>query len=243
MPKVINKAIKTSPYHIAIIMDGNGRWAKKHNLPRIMGHREGIKAVEKILSCSPKLGVKILTLYVFSSENWRRPKGEIDALMRLLARYLKTESKKLIDKDIKLLTIGDTSALPKLVKTRLDELIKKTSKNNALTLVLAINYGSRNEILRAVKRIASQVKLGKMKTGDINEEAFSKFLYTSKLSDPDLLIRTSGEFRLSNFLLWQSSYAEIYISNKLWPDFNEDDLKKAIEEYKNRERRFGDTKG
>lgn len=230
------------PAHIAIIMDGNGRWAQQHNLPRIKGHQVGVKTVDKIIESCVDLGVQILTLYVFSSENWKRPKKEIDVLMSLFVQYLNLKIDKLIKKDIKLFPIGDIAGLPEFVRIKLKEVCLKTSNNSSLTLVLAINYGSRREIVNAAKKIADKVKSGYLSSKEIDEKIFSNFLYTSQLPDPDLLIRTGGDYRISNFLLWQISYSEIYVSDKFWPDFSESDLKLAIKDYNKRERRFGGIK-
>lgn len=237
-----SSGLNKMPYHVAIIMDGNGRWAKNRGLPRNMGHRAGIKTVEKIIKTCKELEIKVLTLYVFSTENWKRPKPEVDTLMHLLAQYIQDKSKDLIDNNIKLVTIGDTEVLPEFVKTNLNKVIRQTLNNDSLTLVLAINYGGRSEILKAVRKVAKKVKSGQMHLEDIDEKSFSGFLYTAHLPDPDLLIRTGGEYRLSNFLLWQASYSEIYITDKLWPDFDGEDLKEAIKEYQKRERKFGEIR-
>lgn len=230
---------KKIPVHIAIIMDGNGRWAKKRKLPRIFGHKEGAKSVRDITEACAEIGVSYLTLYAFSTENWKRPKNEINFLMKLLDEYLIKEEKTLIKNNIKLDTIGDISKLPENIQKRLSEVKNKTKKNKKLTLILALNYGSRYEITEAVKKIATKVKNAKIKISQINETLISKNLYTSEYPDPDLLIRTSGEQRISNFLLWQIAYAELYISKVLWPDFRRKELYKAIIEYGKRERRYG----
>jgi len=231
--------LKKIPKHIAIIMDGNGRWAKKKNLPRIFGHKEGAKSVRDITEACAEIGVSYLTLYAFSTENWKRPKNEINFLMNLLYDYLIKEEKTLIKNNIKLDTIGDISKLPENIQKRLNEVKNKTRNNKKMTLILALNYGSRYEITQAVKKIASAVKNGKIKISQINEALISKNLYTSEYPEPDLLIRTSGEQRISNFLLWQIAYAELYISKVLWPDFRRKELYKAIIEYSKRERRYG----
>jgi len=227
------------PKHIAIIMDGNGRWAKRRNLPRTAGHRQGIKTVEKIVEAAASLGIKILSLYAFSTENWDRPKAEIDMLMRALANFLKHNATKLIKNNIKLLVMGDTSCFSSDIKEMLSEIQQKTANNSGLIVNLALNYGSRSEIVMAAKRIVDKVESGSLNADSIDENIFSQFLYTKDLPDPDLLIRTSGEMRISNFMLWQLSYAELYFCNKFWPDFTKNDLEQAIKEYQKRERRFG----
>ncbi|HET6489420.1 MAG TPA: isoprenyl transferase [Syntrophales bacterium] len=229
------------PRHIAIIMDGNGRWAQKHSLGRIAGHRKGAESVRKVVEACRRIGISYLTLYAFSSENWSRPEREVGALMTLLERYLKSEVKVMMKNNIRLLTIGDTAALPPKVRTILGETIEKTAGNTAMTLILALNYGSHDEILEAVRKIAEQARLGKLQTDKITEESFSEYLYTRRIPDPDLLIRTSGEYRLSNFLMWQMAYTEFYFTDTLWPDFREEQLIEAILEYQRRERRFGLT--
>ncbi|MBN1405851.1 MAG: isoprenyl transferase [Candidatus Omnitrophica bacterium] len=227
------------PQHIAIIMDGNGRWAKKHHLPKAMGHRYGAKTVDRITSHCAKLGIKALTLYSFSTENWKRPPAEIDALMNLLYEYLGKELKKLNKNNIRLKAIGDITALPERVKKKLEEVISKTSANTGMVLVLALNYGGRQEIIRACRNLAEKVKEGSIDINSISEDVFSRELYTKDIPDPDLLIRTSGELRVSNFLLWQISYSEFVATKMLWPDFKISDLDDAIEEYTARNRRFG----
>ena len=229
------------PRHIAIIMDGNGRWAQNHSLGRIAGHRKGAQSVRKVVEACRSIGISYLTLYAFSSENWSRPEKEVSALMTLLERYLKSEVKVMMKNDIRLLTIGDTSALPEKVRLVLEETIRTTSGNTAMTLVLALNYGSHDEILGAVKKIAGEARLGKIAAVDITEERFSEYLYTKGIPDPDLLIRTSGEYRLSNFMMWQVAYTEFYFTDTLWPDFGEEQLVEAILEFQRRERRFGLT--
>ncbi len=221
------------PEHIAVVMDGNGRWAKKRGLPRILGHRAGVKAVRNIVEVCAKLKIKILTLYAFSTENWARPKTEINSLMVLLKTYLRQELKNLQKNNIRLNVIGDISKLPQGTKTELDKVIKKTSKNSGLLLNLALNYGGRQEIVRAVNLL-----LGK-KLKEIKEKDLADNLYTEGIPDPDLFIRTSGEKRLSNFLLWQLAYSELYFTEVLWPDFKENDFNSAIAEYQKRNRRFG----
>ena len=227
------------PKHIAIIMDGNGRWAAKLNKPRTFGHEEGVMAVKDVVKAASEVGVKYLTLYTFSVENWKRPKDEVSALMSLLARTTLKELDELIKNDVKLRTIGHIHSLPAVRRKVLETAVEKTRNNKGLVLTLALNYGGRTEILDAVKAIANSVRSGFLELNDINEELFSDFLYTSDLPDPDLLIRTSGEMRISNFLLWQTSYTELYIIDTLWPDFRREELFKAIVDYQKRERRFG----
>ncbi len=229
------------PRHIAIIMDGNGRWAQKHSLGRIAGHRKGAESVRKVVEACRAIGIPYLTLYAFSSENWSRPEKEVNALMTLLERYLKSEAKVMMKNNIRLLTIGDTSALPEKVRLALEDTIQKTSGNTAMMLVLALNYGSHDEIARAIRKIVEQVRQGEISPADITEERFPDYLYTKGMPDPDLLIRTSGEYRLSNFLMWQTAYTEFYFTDTLWPDFREEQLMEAILEFQRRERRFGLT--
>ncbi len=227
------------PSHVAIIMDGNGRWAKQRGLSRIKGHKAGAKAIENALDSALHLGVKVITVYAFSTENWVRPEYEVSVLMTLLFQFLKLQKKKLLDKDIKLSIIGDRSKLPLIVNREIDNVLEETKNNKSLIFNIALNYGGRAEIINAVKGIIEK----RLKKEDINEEAFSKFLYTKDLPDPDLLIRTSGEIRVSNFLLWQIAYAELYFTDVLWPDFDTIEMLKAIIEYQKRERRFGGTGG
>lgn len=227
------------PTHVAIIMDGNGRWARARGLPKIMGHREGIKTVERIISACKDIGVKILTLYVFSTENWKRPRKEIDGLMNLLENYLSKFASKLKKEGVRLDAIGDISGLPLGVQKRLKTAINLTKGNTSFVLNLAINYGSRREILEAAKSICRLSQSGSFDIEKLKEDDFSQYLYTKGMPDPDILIRTSGEMRLSNFLLWQLSYAEIYVTEKLWPDFRKTDFIKAIEAYQARKRKYG----
>lgn len=229
------------PTHIAIIMDGNGRWAKRRGLPRVAGHREGVKSVRDVVEACAQLGVKYLTLFAFSTENWRRPKEEIDTLMKLLIRTLRSETEKLHKNDIKLMAIGDIDSLPKEVRQELKEAMEKTKNNKRMVLNLALSYSGRWEIIEAVKEIARDVKKGKVKIEEIDDKLFSNYLKTAGIPDPDLLIRTSGELRISNFLLWQIAYTELYITNCLWPDFRRKHLYEAIRDYQRRERRFGMT--
>ena len=229
------------PQHIAVIMDGNGRWAKKRGLRRENGHREGRKSVKKIVECCVELGIKNLTLYAFSTENWSRPKLEIDFLMQLLFLSLKDELKTLNKNNIKFETIGDLTRLPKKISNYLQKVKLETKKNSKLTLTLALSYGSRNEIVNVVRELSDKVKNNIISSKNIDETVINDHLYTRNLPDVDLLIRTSGEKRISNFLLWQIAYSELYFTKKLWPDFRKKDLYKAIVSYQNRERRFGKT--
>ena len=227
------------PKHIAIIMDGNGRWAKARSLPRTEGHREGVKRVKEIVKAAQELGVKVITFFAFSSENWSRPKKEIDLLMRYLNNFLVREIKEMDKNNIRFLSIGRDEPLPLSVQKKIKEAQAKTKDNTGLTVVLALNYGARQEIVDAAKKFCKDVMDSKADLNDLGEEGFSRYLYTDKLPDPDLLIRTSGQLRVSNFLLWQLSYAELYFPKKFWPDFRADDLREAIEEYQSRDRRFG----
>src|SRR5712672_2517998 len=227
------------PRHVAIIMDGNGRWAKQRHLPRIEGHRAGAESARIIIRTSGELGIKYLTLYAFSVENWNRPKDEVDALMKYLVHYLKTETKDLNKNNVRLEVIGQIYRLPENVQEHLAKSIATLSKNNGLTLVMALSYGSRIEIVEAVRAIAGKVKRGQLETADISEKIISDHLWTRNIPDPDLLIRTSGEMRVSNFLLWQISYAELVITPTLWPDFRKPQFFAALEENGRRHRRFG----
>lgn len=227
------------PAHIAIIMDGNGRWAKQHGLPRIAGHREGVKSVRDIVEVCGELGIGVLTLYTFSTENWRRPVNEVSALMKLLLRTLRKELNELINNNVRLMAIGNIMRLPEEARDGFLEGIEETKQNTGLILNLALNYGGREEIVWAVRQIAEEVRAGKLKPGSIDADIVNRHLYTAELPDPDLLIRTSGEFRISNFLLWQLAYTEIYITDVLWPNFRRAGLYAAIEDYQGRERRFG----
>ncbi len=231
------------PKHIAIIMDGNGRWAKQRNLPRLAGHKAGVEALRDILETAGELGVKNLTFYAFSTENWSRPISEVNGLMKLLSAYLKSETKRIHKNGIRLRTIGDISKLPKNAQNELSKTIELTKNNNKMTVYFAFNYGGRQEIIRAVKNIYDDIESGKIDKHDVDEEIFSKYLYTADVPDPDLMIRTSGELRISNFLLWQMAYTEYYFTDCYWPDFNGDELKKAIKYYNTRDRRYGNVKG
>lgn len=227
------------PKHVAIIIDGNGRWAKKKGLPRTAGHREGINRIKEIVKVAQDIGIKVLTFFTFSTENWFRPRKEIDMLMRFLNNFLDREINELDKNNIKFRCIGRNDPIPKYLQTKIKEAEVKTKDNTGLVVVLALNYGARQEIVDAVKKFTSEVLEGKARTEDLDVESFSNYFYTAGLPDPDLLIRTSGEMRLSNFLLWQLSYAELYFPEKYWPDFKRPDLEKAIIEYQKRERRFG----
>jgi undecaprenyl diphosphate synthase len=229
------------PRHIAVIMDGNGRWAKKKGAMRIFGHKNAVQAVKDVTEGCGELGIKYLTLYAFSTENWSRPKAEIDGLMELLVSTLKQEIKTLMDNQVKLITIGETSNLPADCQKNLEWAINETKKNSGLTLILALSYSGRWEIIKAAKALAQEVEQGKLKASEINERLFENYLQTSGIPDPELLIRTSGELRVSNFLLWQIAYSELYITPTLWPDFRKDHLYEAIWAYQQRERRFGKT--
>ena len=229
------------PRHIAISMDGNGRWAKKKLLNRISGHMKGVDAVREIVTACRKLGIKVLTLYAFSVENWMRPKDEVAALMRLLKEYLIKESKEMVQNNIRLRAIGRVEDLPRDVQNTLQETIKKTAQCDGMILNLALSYGGRSEILHAVQGILSDFQKGRIKPEEITLQRFSQYLWTWGIPDPDLLIRTSGEFRISNFLLWQIAYTELYVTETLWPDFDRQELFKAIADYQSRERRFGLT--
>jgi len=240
--KLIDQINKENlPKHLAIIMDGNGRWAKQKGLLRAFGHENGTKSVREIVESCAKLGIENLTLYAFSTENWNRPKLEVDILMSLLVKTLKTELKTLTDNNIKLKSIGCLDNLPKSVYQELLEVINKTKENSRMTLTLALSYGSREELVSAVKSISNKVKNNIISSEAIDETIINQHLYTHDLPDVDLLIRTSGESRISNFLLWQIAYAELFFTEVLWPDFREQNLYEAIISYQKRERRFGKT--
>jgi undecaprenyl diphosphate synthase len=238
-PHLSAEAKASLPQHIAIIMDGNGRWAKQRGLPRIEGHRQGAESARTVIRTAGELGIKYLTLYAFSAENWNRPKDEVDALMKYLIHYLKTETPELNKNNVRLEVIGQIFRLPENVQERLKKSIETLSKNNGLTLVMALSYGSRIEIMDAVRRISEEVKRGKLNPADITEQVISQHLWTRNIPDPDLLIRTSGEMRVSNFLLWQISYSELVVTPTLWPDFRKSQFFDALEEYAQRHRRFG----
>jgi undecaprenyl diphosphate synthase len=232
-------ALGNLPRHVAVIMDGNGRWAERQGKPRIAGHQAGMKAVREVIETTADLGIPYLTLYAFSQENWKRPPMEIEALMGLLRRYIRSERKNLIEKGIRVRAIGDIERLGHGSREDLDELIADTAANDRLTVTLAISYGARSEIVEAVRRIARQVRAGELDPEAIDEAVFADHLYTADLPDPDLLVRTSGELRISNFLLWQIAYTELYVTDVLWPDFDRDALLDAVASYQGRERRFG----
>lgn len=234
--KIISEKL---PKHIAIIMDGNGRWAKQKGNIRIFGHKNGVKAVRAVTEACTELGISYLTLYAFSSENWNRPKQEVLALMDLLTNSINKETNTLLKNNIRLNTIGNIQLLPEKIRKNLKETIDKTSKNDRLTLTLALSYSSKEEILEATKKIVEEVNKKYLSPEDINEQTFEKHLFTHNLPNPDLLIRTGGEQRISNFLLWQMAYSELYFTPVFWPDFDKEELYKAILEYQQRERRFG----
>lgn len=229
------------PRHVAVIMDGNGRWATQRGLSRIEGHKRGKDAVRAIVEASAELGLECLTLYAFSTENWQRPAPEVRALMSLLQRYLRTELHRLMKNDIRLRAIGDLSRLPVAVRRELEKVIRATQENTGLTVVLAVSYGGREEIVEVARTLASAVLEGRLALQEINERTLTQHLWSAGIPDPDLLIRTSGEFRLSNFLLWQLAYTEIYVTETLWPDFNREEFYRALADYQGRERRFGRT--
>lgn len=230
------------PAHIAIILDGNGRWAKAKGMPRNYGHAQGSKNVERICEEAYRMGVKYLTVYAFSTENWNRPKDEVDALMKLLRNYMKTCLKTAAKNDMKVRVIGDKTGLDEDIRNRIAELEEATKDNGGLNFQIALNYGSRDEIVRAVRRVSEDVKEGKVKPEDIDEKMLETYLDTHGIPDPDLMIRTSGELRLSNYLLWQLAYTEFYFTDIPWPDFTKEELSKAIEQYNRRDRRYGGVK-
>lgn len=230
------------PAHIAIILDGNGRWAKAKGMPRNYGHAQGSKNVERICEEAYRMGVKYLTVYAFSTENWNRPKDEVDALMKLLRNYMKTCLKTAAKNDMKVRVIGDKIGLDEDIRNRIAELEEATKDNGGLNFQIALNYGSRDEIVRAVRKVSEDVKEGKVKPEDIDEKMFETYLDTHGIPDPDLMIRTSGELRLSNYLLWQLAYTEFYFTDIPWPDFTKEELSKAIEQYNRRDRRYGGVK-
>ena len=238
-PRLSPQAIANMPPHVAVIMDGNGRWAKQRGLPRVEGHRNGVESVRAIVRSAGEVGVKYLTLYAFSVENWNRPKDEVDTLMKYLARFLKNEIGELNRNNVKLDAVGQIWRLPEAVQQQLEKTKAALSKNTGLTLVLALSYGARTEIIEAVRELAAKARSGTIDPAEINERVFSEHLYTRHYPDPDLLIRTSGEMRVSNFLLWQISYAEFVVTPVLWPDFRKAQLYEALEEYARRHRRFG----
>lgn len=229
------------PRHVAIIMDGNGRWAKRQGMARMFGHRQGVETVHHITEAAAELGISYMTLYAFSTENWNRPKDEVDALMALLVDTIAKETPTLMKNNIRLQTIGDLSRLPQVTRDNFMACIEETTKNTGLTLVIALSYSARWELIRATQKIAAAVKEGEMLIEDINEEVIGGYLTTSNMPDPDLLIRTSGELRISNFLLWQLAYSELYFTDCLWPEFTPEEFYHAIVDYQHRERRFGKT--
>ncbi|MDX1624461.1 MAG: isoprenyl transferase [Gemmatimonadota bacterium] len=227
------------PRHVAVIMDGNGRWAKRRHKPRIFGHRAGMKRVRETIEAAADLGIPYLTLFAFSQENWKRPRHEVDALMALMKRYVESERDELVEQGIRVEAIGELDRLEETARKALEGLIAATAEGENLTVVLALSYGGRSEIVEAARRLASEAAGGRLRPGSIDEEAFAERLYTAGMPDPDLLIRTSGEMRVSNFLLWQIAYAELYVTDVLWPDFDRDAFLDAVAAYQGRERRFG----
>ncbi len=238
-PKKVNEELKVVPNHIAIIPDGNGRWARKRGLPRSVGHREGSMTLKRIVIYCSKIGVKHLTIYAFSTENWKRPQNEVDTLMNLLLEFLRNAEKELDGSNVLIKVIGDVKGLPDELQREIERVEKLTSVNSGLHLNIALNYGSRSEMLSAVKKIAKKVKENKLSIDKIDQSEFEDCLYTSGIPDPDLLIRTSGEQRISNYLLWQCAYTEFWFTNELWPDIKESHITDAIKEYEKRNRRFG----
>lgn len=230
---------KRIPKHVAIILDGNGRWAKSRRLPRTQGHLEGVKRVDEAIDTCIKVGIQVMTIYVFSTENWNRPKNEVSMLIHTLVAVLNRKVRKMHEKGVRLQFIGRRQGIPDQVVKGFEDATELTKNNTRLTVNVAFNYGGRTEILDGIAQVLADVKSGTLKQEDLNEETFGQYLYTRGLPDPDLLIRTSGEKRISNFLLWQLSYAEFYFTEKYWPDFNEAEFMKAIEDFQNRERRFG----
>ncbi len=239
LPQLSPPAKATLPAHVAIIMDGNGRWAKQRHLPRVEGHRNGVESVRAVVRAAGEARIKYLTLYAFSVENWNRPKDEVDTLMKYLARFLKGEIGELNRNNVRLEVIGQIYRLPEFVQDQLQKTQAALARNNGLTLILALSYGGRTEIVEAVRSIAAKVKQGQLEPAEITEKVFAEHLYTGRWPDPDLLIRTSGELRVSNFLLWQISYSELVVTPTLWPDFRRPQFFEALEEYARRHRRFG----
>ncbi len=237
--EAIRRAGNPPPRHVAIIMDGNGRWAQRRGLPRSAGHRAGVAAVKRVVMAADDAKIEALTLFAFSVENWGRPKREISAIMRLLYETTKKELREIAENNVRIITTGDIDGLPDTKREAVLDAIERTRTNTGLVLNLALNYGGRTEILQAVRQIASKVQSGQLKLEDIDEGVFKLHLQTNGLPDPDLLIRTSGEYRLSNFLLWQTSYTELYVTDTLWPDFTRDDFHRAVIDFQGRERRFG----
>jgi undecaprenyl diphosphate synthase len=238
-PQLSAHAKSNLPAHVAVIMDGNGRWARQRHLLRVEGHREGAESVRAVVRAAGEIGIKYLTLYAFSVENWNRPKDEVDTLMNYLARFLKNEVGELNKYNVRLEVIGQIYRLPEFVQEQIKKTMAALSRNNGLTLILALSYGGRTEIIEAMRSIAEKVREGKLDVAEINEQVVSQHLYTKSYPDPDLLIRTSGEMRISNFLLWQISYAELVVTPTFWPDFRKAQFFEALEEYARRNRRFG----
>lgn len=237
LPKDLEQGIM--PTHVAVIMDGNGRWAKQRGLPRVMGHRKGVDTLKKLLRCCRDWGIDALTAYAFSTENWGRPTREVDFLMTLFERVLRQELNEMMEEDVRIQFVGNLAALPNTLQQEIDRAVALTQANQGICFSVATNYGGRQEILQACRAIATQVKQGQLQPEEIDEALFSRHLYTSNISDPDLLIRTSGEMRISNFLLWQLAYSEFYITDTLWPDFDEDEFHQAMKAFQRRDRRFG----
>ncbi|MGI2906468.1 polyprenyl diphosphate synthase [Tolypothrix sp. VBCCA 56010] len=227
------------PKHVAVIMDGNGRWAKRQGLPRIIGHKHGVDALKDLLRCCKDWGIGALTAYAFSTENWKRPQEEVDFLMTLFQRVLRQELREMVEENVQIKFVGNLQALPRILQEEISRSMEETKDNRAIRFTVATNYGGRQEILQACRAIADQVKLGLLQPDEIDEATFERHLYTAGICDPDLLIRTSGEMRISNFLLWQMAYAEIYITETLWPDFDRAEFHRALSAYQQRERRFG----
>ncbi|MBP5649780.1 MAG: isoprenyl transferase [Bacteroidales bacterium] len=242
MDDIFDKIDKSRvPEHIAIIMDGNGRWAKRHNQERFFGHQQGVEAVRRVIKAAAKVGVKYLTLYTFSTENWNRPKEEVDALMSLLVLAVHNELESLKENQVRMKVVGDLDCLPTECYNEFQRLMKETADDTGLTVVLAVSYSGRNELTHAVRKVAAEVKNGELNPEDITPETISKHLYDSTIPDPDILIRTGGEFRVSNFLLWQIAYSEFFFLPLMWPDFQKEDLWQVILDFQSRERRFGKT--
>ncbi|WGV28676.1 polyprenyl diphosphate synthase [Halotia branconii] len=230
---------KLLPQHVAVIMDGNGRWAKRQGLPRIMGHKAGVDALKDLLHCCKDWGIQALTAYAFSTENWKRPQEEVDFLMTLFQKVLRQELREMVEENVQIKFVGNLQALPRSLQQEISRSMEETKNNRAIRFSVATNYGGRQEILQACRAIAQKVQQGTLEPDEIDEETFEKHLYTAGITDPDLLIRTSGEMRLSNFLLWQMAYGEIYITDTLWPDFDRSEFHRALRAYQQRERRFG----
>ena len=242
MSDIISKIDKSRvPEHIAIIMDGNGRWAKKHEQERFFGHQQGVEAVRRVIKAAAEVGVKYLTLYTFSTENWNRPKEEVDALMSLLISAIRNEMASLKENQVRMKAIGDLESLPPLCYNEFQHLVEETANDTGLTVILALSYSGRSELTHAAQKMAMEVKSGKLNPEEITAETVTQHLYDSSIPDPDILIRTGGEFRISNFLLWQTAYSEFFFLPIMWPDFQKEDLWQVILDYQGRERRFGKT--